>query len=170
MSNTETVTVLELGSLEPEKPSTSEKPSASTSQHDGSLENENESQLQRESAIPSQGLETATTSVEPVPPGKLTSAGILITLASVSLLNTFNSGMLVVALPTIASELDIPQALLLWPASVYSLGLSCFLLLMGAIADIVGNRPVMLTGSLIYTSFTLAVSLARTSDQAGRSR
>lgn len=102
---------------------------------------------------------------EPIPPSNLRSAGILVTLACVSLLNTFNSGMLVVALPAMAKELDISEGLLLWPASVYSLGLSCCLLLLGAIADLVGNRPVLLTGSLLYTAFTLAVSLARTGNQ-----
>ena len=104
-------------------------------------------------------------SSEPVAPSRLRTIGILVTLASVSLLNTFNSGMLVVALPAMAKELNISQSLLLWPASVYSLGLSCFLLLLGAIADVVGNRPVFLTGSLLYTAFTLAVSLARTGNQ-----
>ncbi|RMZ89218.1 hypothetical protein DV736_g3555, partial [Chaetothyriales sp. CBS 134916] len=105
------------------------------------------------------------TSSEPVAPGRLLSAGILVTLASVSLLNTFNTGILVVALPTMARKLGISEVLLLWPSSVYSLGLSCCLLLMGSIADMVGNRPVFLIGSLLYTAFTLAVSLARTGNQ-----
>jgi MFS family permease len=105
------------------------------------------------------------TSSEPVPPGKLRSAGISITLASVSLLNTFNSGMLVVALPAMAQELNISEALLFWPASVYSLRLLCFLLLFRAIADLIGNRPVFLVGSLLYSVFTLAVSLARNGNQ-----
>ncbi|KAK2020778.1 MFS general substrate transporter [Colletotrichum zoysiae] len=100
---------------------------------------------------------------EPVAPASsLRTAGILVTLASVSLLNTFNSGMLTVALPDIAKELKIPPSLQLWPASVYSLGLSCGLLPLGAIADLVGNRPVFLFGLLLYTAFTLAVSLAHT--------
>jgi MFS family permease len=107
----------------------------------------------------------AATSSEPVAPGKLRSAGILVTLASVSLLNTFNSGMLVVALPSMAKELNISEEFMLWPASVYALALSCCLLLLGATADLVGNRPVFLTGSLLYTAFTLAVSLARTGSQ-----
>lgn len=89
----------------------------------------------------------------------------MVTLASVTFLHTFNSGMLVVALTTIAREVNLSENLLFWPASVYSLALSCCLLPLGAIADLVGNRPVFLTGSLLYTVFTLAVSLARTGDQ-----
>jgi len=108
---------------------------------------------------------TPASSAEPVAPGRARTIGILMTLASVSLLNTFNSGMLVVALPTMAKDLNISESLMLWPASVYALGLSCCLLPLGAIADLVGNRPVFLTGSLLYTAFTLAVSLARTGDQ-----
>ncbi|KAK1715322.1 major facilitator superfamily domain-containing protein [Colletotrichum lupini] len=96
------------------------------------------------------------------PPSKLHRAGILVMPASVSLLNTFNSGLLTVAPPAIARELDIAPSVQQWPASVYALGLSCGLLPLGAIADVVGNRPVFLTGLLLYTVFTLAVSLSRT--------
>ncbi|KAK1466420.1 hypothetical protein CCUS01_01270 [Colletotrichum cuscutae] len=104
----------------------------------------------------------ATPSEHMAPPSKLHRAGILVTPASVSLLNTFNSGLLTVALPAVARELDIAPSVQLWPASVYALGLSCGLLPLGAIADVVGNRPVLLTGLLLYTVFTLAVSLSRT--------
>ncbi|KXH33588.1 hypothetical protein CSIM01_11753 [Colletotrichum simmondsii] len=104
----------------------------------------------------------ATHSEHIAPPSKLRTAGILVTLASVSLLNTFNSGLLTVALPAVARELHIAPSVQLWPASVYALGLSCGLLPLGAIADVVGNRPVFLTGLLLYTVFTLAVSLSRT--------
>ncbi|KAH7017006.1 integral membrane protein [Ilyonectria destructans] len=102
---------------------------------------------------------------EPIPPSKTRSAALMATLACVSFLNTFNSGTLTVALPSIADELHLPENLLLWPASVYALGLSCTLLLMGAIADVVGNRPVFLLGSVLYTACTLAVSVAQTGAQ-----
>ncbi|UQC76519.1 uncharacterized protein CLUP02_18032 [Colletotrichum lupini] len=104
----------------------------------------------------------ATHSEHMAPPSKLHRAGILVMPASVSLLNTFNSGLLTVAPPAIARELDIAPSVQQWPASVYALGFSCGLLPLGAIADVVGNRPVFLTGLLLYTVFTLAVSLSRT--------
>ncbi|KAI9152283.1 integral membrane protein [Paramyrothecium foliicola] len=116
-------------------------------------------------ALDNEAAQAVETSAKPVAPSKLKTIGIFITLACVSLLNTFNSGMLVVILPVMARELAVPDHLLLWPASVYSLALSCCLLPMGAIADLVGNRPVFLTGSFLYTAFTLAVSLARSGDQ-----
>ncbi|KAI2636491.1 major facilitator superfamily domain-containing protein [Hypomontagnella submonticulosa] len=99
------------------------------------------------------------------PPSKTRSAALMGTIACVSFLNTFSSGTLTVALPAIAAELQLPNNLLLWPASVYALALSCTLLLLGAIADIVGNRPVFLVGILLYTAWTLAISLAQTSNQ-----
>ena len=93
------------------------------------------------------------------------SAIIMATLAGVSSLNTFNSGMLTVALPTMAVDLSLPPNLLLWPASVYALTLGCTLLLFGAIADVVGNRPILLVGTALFTAFTLACSFAKTGDQ-----
>lgn len=103
--------------------------------------------------------------MEPEAPTRLQSTGVMITLACISLLNSFGSGMLTVALPTIAKDLDLPANLLLWPASVYALAQSCMLLLMGAIADVVGNRPIFLTGSLLHTAWTLAVSVSQTGNQ-----
>lgn len=105
------------------------------------------------------------TEQEPIAPSRVRSAAVMTTLACISLLNTFNSGMLTVGLPTIAKELGIPANLMLWPASVYALALSCTLLLMGAITDLVGNRPIFLIGSLLYTAWTLAVSLSQNGNQ-----
>ncbi|KAI1772548.1 major facilitator superfamily domain-containing protein [Hypoxylon cercidicola] len=102
---------------------------------------------------------------EPVAPSKARAAALMATLSCVSFLNTFSSGTLTVALPAIAQELQLPNNLLLWPASVYALALSCTLLLLGAVADVVGNRPVFLVGTLLYTAWTLAVSLAQTGNQ-----
>jgi MFS family permease len=93
---------------------------------------------------------------------RLQSAAIMSTISSISFLNTFNSGLLTVALPAIAADLSLPPNLLLWPASVYALALSCTLLLTGAVADVLGNRPLFLVGTLLFATFTLACSLART--------
>lgn len=43
--------------------------------------------------------------------------------------------------------------------------MSCNLLLFGSVADIVGNRPIFLVGNMLYTAWTLAVSLSRTGNQ-----
>ena len=52
--------------------------------------------------------------VEPLALSKTRSSAIIITIASVSFLNTLGSGLLTVALPRIAKDLDLPNELLLW--------------------------------------------------------
>lgn len=48
---------------------------------------------------------------------KTHSAAIIITISSISFLNTLGSGLLTVALPQIAKDLDLPRELLLWSVS-----------------------------------------------------
>jgi MFS family permease len=87
---------------------------------------------------------------------------IVVTVAGVSFLNTLGSGLLTVSLPRIATDLGLAPNLLLWPASVYALTMGCSLLLVGTVADVVGNRPIFLTGCALLSAFTLGCSLART--------
>ena len=90
---------------------------------------------------------------------------IIATVTGVSFLSCQESGLLTVGLPRIAADLHIPNNLLLWPASVYGLTAACTLLASGAVADVVGNRPVFLTGCALFSVFTLGCSLARTGIQ-----
>ena len=87
---------------------------------------------------------------------------IVTTIAGISFLNTLGSGILTVSLPRIATDLDLAPNLLLWPASVYALTMGCSLLLVGTVADVVGNRPIFLTGCALLSAFTLGCSLSRT--------
>lgn len=99
------------------------------------------------------------------PSSKARTVLILTTIAGISFLNTFGSGLLTVAIPRIATDLQLAEGLLLWPASVYVLALGCTLLVVGAIADIVGNRPVFLTGCALLAVFTLGCGLVWTGIQ-----
>ena len=45
---------------------------------------------------------------------KVRSSAIILTIASVSFLNTLGSGLLTVALPAVAKDLNLPHELLLW--------------------------------------------------------
>jgi MFS family permease len=92
-------------------------------------------------------------------------AVVVATVAGVSFLNTLGSGLLTVGLPRIAADLELPNNLLLWPASVFALTAGCTLLASGAVADVVGNRPVFLTGCALLTAFTLGSSLSQTGIQ-----
>ncbi|KAE8150551.1 major facilitator superfamily domain-containing protein [Aspergillus avenaceus] len=75
------------------------------------------------------------------------------------------SGILTVALPRMAVDLSLNKDILLWPAAVYALSAGCTLLIFGSVADIIGDKRVWLTGSILYTFFTLACGLAKTGNQ-----
>ncbi|KAL4887269.1 major facilitator superfamily domain-containing protein [Aspergillus karnatakaensis] len=89
----------------------------------------------------------------------------VVALTGVSFLNTMGSGILTVALPAMATDLGLNHDILLWPAAVYALAAGCTLLIFGAVADVVGDKRVWLTGSVLFAVFTLACGLAQTGNQ-----
>jgi MFS family permease len=86
---------------------------------------------------------------------------IVAVLSGVSFLNTMGSGILTVALPRISKDLDLEDSLFFWPASVYALAAGCTLLIFGSLADVLGPKPVWVTGSGLYAVFTLACGLSK---------
>ena len=90
---------------------------------------------------------------------------IIVLLTGVSFLNTLGSGILTVALPTIAHDISLSPNLLLWPASIYALAAGCTLLVFGSVADVVGGKKMWLTGAGFYIVFTLACGLCKTGTQ-----
>ncbi|KAJ4303381.1 hypothetical protein N0V90_002274 [Kalmusia sp. IMI 367209] len=98
-------------------------------------------------------------------PTKGTTAIVLVTVVCVTMISTLLAGLVTVGLPTMAQELNIPPSLLLWPISIYALACGCTLLLLGSVADVVGSRPMYLTGCVLQSVFTLACGLAQTSTQ-----
>lgn len=95
-----------------------------------------------------------------------TSAVILITtLSGITFVGSMSGGLLTVGLPTIAKDLNLPNNLLLWPASVYSLANGCCLLLAGSMADLMGNRMINLAGCFLLGAFILACGVAQTGIQ-----
>ncbi|KAL2826475.1 major facilitator superfamily domain-containing protein [Aspergillus cavernicola] len=89
----------------------------------------------------------------------------VVALTGVSFLNTMGSGILTVALPRMALDLDLNHDILLWPAAVYALAAGCTLLIFGSVADVVGDKRVWITGSILFAIFTLACGLAQTGNQ-----
>lgn len=55
---------------------------------------------------------------------------------------------------------DVPR-----PLSIYALTCGCTLLLLGSVSDVVGSRPMYLTGCVLQSGFTLACGLAQTGTQ-----
>ncbi|KAJ5263921.1 major facilitator superfamily domain-containing protein [Penicillium angulare] len=84
------------------------------------------------------------------------------TLTGITFVGSMSSGLLTVCLPGIAADLNLPDNLLLWPASVYSLANGCCLLLAGSLADFLGNKSINLVGCFLLSAFILACSLAQT--------
>lgn len=105
--------------------------------------------------------------VEPPVPitSSATAAWVIVTLTGITFVGSISSGLVTIALPTIALDLDLPPHLLLWPASVHPLASASCLVLAGTIADFVGNRKVNLVGCIFLAAFTLAAGLARTGIQ-----
>ncbi|KAK5164198.1 uncharacterized protein LTR77_009892 [Saxophila tyrrhenica] len=98
-------------------------------------------------------------------PNTTRATGIVVALCGVSCLNTLGSGILTIALPKMAKDLDLPQDLLLWPASVYALSAGCLLLLFGNLGDIFGPKVIWVLGSFLFLVFTLACGLSQTAAQ-----
>jgi MFS family permease len=96
---------------------------------------------------------------------RLHSAFIILSVASVTFLNTMGQGFLVVGIPTIASDLSIPSDLIQWPTAVYALTLGCTLLVVGTIADAIGHGPVFLIGSFLHCIFMVGCAVAQTGQQ-----
>jgi EmrB/QacA subfamily drug resistance transporter len=69
-----------------------------------------------------------------------------------------------VALPSIQRDLGLSQSTLQWVVIGYGLMLGGFLLFGGRMADLVGRRPIFLTGLTLFTGASLLAGLA---DSAG---
>ena len=92
-------------------------------------------------------MERSTTTGSQMPMSKARAIALVITLTGAAFLNTMSNQAVVIILPTIGRDLDIPAARQQWIVSAYSLTFGCFLLLWGRIADVVGKRQVFIWGS-----------------------
>lgn len=86
-------------------------------------------------------------------------------LTIVTFMASVTTGLITTGIPTIAADLGIPAATMYWPLSVYSLTAGACLIVAGTVADVVGSRRVFLTGTLLFSGFTLGCGLARTEIQ-----
>lgn len=86
-------------------------------------------------------------------------------LTGITTASSMTTGILAVALPRMAIDLDISDGLLLWPASIYSLTCGCTLLITGSIADVIGSKLVYLTGCFLLSLIILACGLSQNATQ-----
>ncbi|KAL2141880.1 hypothetical protein VTI28DRAFT_1863 [Corynascus sepedonium] len=91
-----------------------------------------------------------------LPFSKARCIALVATLTGASFLNALSGQAVVIILPTIGHELNIPESRLQWIISAYSLAFGCFLLLWGRVADIYGKRKIFVAGSAWFAATTLA--------------
>lgn len=89
----------------------------------------------------------------------------IFTPSFVGFIASFTNGIITVGLPIIARSISLERSLYLWPSSVYGLTSGAALLIAGSIADIVGPRPVKLTGIALLGVLTLACGFAQSGAQ-----
>ncbi len=85
---------------------------------------------------------------------------LLTVLGGAQLMLIIDLTVLNVALPSIASDLQLNRATLTWVATIYTLFFGGLLLLGGRLADAFGRRRVFLTGLGVFTAGSLASGLA----------
>ncbi|KAF6808506.1 integral membrane protein [Colletotrichum plurivorum] len=90
---------------------------------------------------------------------------IIVCVTSATALGSFLNGIISVSLPSLTADLNLEPALMLWPASIFSLTCGCTLLLCGALADLLGARSVYATGCFLQAVFSMACGLATTGPQ-----
>ncbi|KAI1194590.1 major facilitator superfamily-domain-containing protein [Nemania serpens] len=81
---------------------------------------------------------------------------LVATVTGASFLNTLSGQAVVIILPTIGRDLNIPESRLQWIVSAYALTFGTFLLLWGRIADIYGKRDIFIWGSAFVTVTLIA--------------
>ncbi|KAG9953911.1 integral membrane protein, partial [Aureobasidium melanogenum] len=86
-------------------------------------------------------------------------------VAGITLVSSMTTGLLATGLPDMASSLHLSNALMLWPASIFGLTGGCTFIPAGAVADVVGSRPVHLFGCLFLGLCVPACGLAKTGPQ-----
>lgn len=92
-------------------------------------------------------MERTVTTDSQMPFSKARAIALVVTLTGAAFLNTLSNQAVVIILPTIGRDLNIPAARQQWIVSAYSLTFGCFLLLWGRIADVVGKKQVFIWGS-----------------------
>ena len=135
----------------------------------------------KNSSLPSPRSSSTGLSIPSVPPSdeqnvalalstkpQLSTPRLILTIFVPSLVSfwaSFTNGLITVGLPVIARSISLERALYLWPQSVYGLTCGAVLLIAGAVADIIGARPVELLGVVLLGALTVACGLAQTGVQ-----
>lgn len=111
------------------------------------------------------GSEDATNPAATVAASVLTTGraiAVIIQLAGMNFLASFNNGLITLTAPIIGNDLHLSDNLIAWPLSVFSLACGATLLLAGSIADAIGARNCNLGGALFVALLTTVLGISRT--------
>ncbi|KAL2060716.1 hypothetical protein VTL71DRAFT_9357 [Oculimacula yallundae] len=87
-------------------------------------------------------------------------APLVLILSGAAFLNTLSIQSIVILLPSITEDLNIPEARQQWIVSAYSLTSGSFLLLAGKLADVYGRRLLFILGSFWLAATTLGAAFS----------
>lgn len=90
---------------------------------------------------------------------------VTLQLAGINFTNSAVNGLIIVGLPRITADLNLPDSLAFWPSSVASLATASTLLLAGSVADVIGPRSVDLVGSLLSGAFMVGCGFTQRGEQ-----
>ncbi|ERT01416.1 hypothetical protein HMPREF1624_02662 [Sporothrix schenckii ATCC 58251] len=93
---------------------------------------------------------------EKLPYSKWRCIALVATVTGATFTNTLSVQSVVIILPSVGRDLNIPDTRLQWIVSAYSLAFGCFLLLWGRIADVFGKKAIFVAGSAWVTATTVA--------------
>ncbi|TVY53921.1 Drug resistance protein [Lachnellula suecica] len=82
-------------------------------------------------------------------------APLVLVLTGATFLNTISAQAVVIILPQISKDLDIPETRQQWIVSAYALTSAAFLLLFGKLADVYGKRLLFILGCFWIVATTL---------------
>lgn len=86
--------------------------------------------------------------------------GTLALLGTAQLMLIVDVTVVAVALPQVGADLDLSRAATTWVVSAYTLAFGGLMLLGGRVTDLLGSRPVVLTGLALFTAASLGAGLA----------
>ncbi|KAJ3469579.1 hypothetical protein MRS44_003644 [Fusarium solani] len=84
-----------------------------------------------------------------------------IQLSGVTFTSSLINGLVIIGLPAITKDLQLPSSLAFWPASVSGLATASSLLLAGAVADVLGPRWVDLVGCFASGALMIGSGVSR---------
>lgn len=100
------------------------------------------------------------------PPRSLREAWVALAgLSAVFLFEMLDNSILTVALPTIGRELSASATALQWVTSAYAVVFGGLMLALGALADRVGRRRIMLVGLVLLGATSLTTAFVTTAEQ-----